>query len=201
MLAVIDYGAGNLYSVCNTLRYLAIPHTVTADPQEIGRANGIILPGVGAFRDAMEKLDAAGLSGVLRENAQKKPLLGICLGMQLLFERGMEFGETPGLGLIPGTVEKLEAPGLKIPHMGWNSVEIHNPCPLTEGIREGEYFYFVHSFAARTEEKYISLSALYGQQVPALVYRGLVYGAQFHPEKSSAAGLRLLKNFEGLTER
>lgn len=198
MIAVIDYGAGNLYSLCNSLRYLGIEYTVTASEEEIDRADRVILPGVGAFREAMEKLEGAGVIPTIRHSAARKPLLGICLGMQILFERGYEFGESAGLGLIPGTVRQLEAPGLKIPHMGWNEVKLQNPCALTQGMGEGEYFYFVHSFCAHTEERYISLYTEYGEKIPALVHSGYVYGAQFHPEKSAAAGLQILKNFAEL---
>ena len=138
MIAVIDYGAGNLYSLCNSLRYLGIEYTVTASEEEIDRADRVILPGVGAFREAMEKLEGAGVIPTIRHSAARKPLLGICLGMQILFERGYEFGESAGLGLIPGTVRQLEAPGFKIPHMGWNEVKLQNPCALTQGMGEGE---------------------------------------------------------------
>ena len=120
--------------------------------------------------------------------------------MQLLFEEGTEFGQTQGLGLIPGRVVRIEAPGLRIPHMGWNETKKKVPCPLTEGLRNGEYFYFVHSYRAKTDAAYIALSAEYGEEIPALVANGSVYGAQFHPEKSSAAGLQILKNFGGLTK-
>lgn len=201
MLAVIDYDAGNLYSVCNTLDFLGIPHCVTADPQVLDRAQGLILPGVGAFADAMAKLERRGLVEAIRENGRKKPLLGICLGMQILFETGYEFGVTQGLGLIPGTVERIKAPGLKIPHMGWNDVAVKNPSPLTQGIEPGTYFYFVHSYCASTQPQYVLLETRYGQEIPALVTDGKwVFGAQFHPEKSSGAGLQLLWNFWGLVE-
>lgn len=200
MIAVVDYGAGNLYSVCNSLRYLGIPHEVTADPESLREADGVILPGVGAFPEAMGKLSAAGWIDPLRRAAKEKPLLGICLGMQMLFEESDEFALTQGLGLIPGRVTAIRAPGLKIPHMGWNQVEIVHPCTLTAGMQRDEYVYFVHSFAAVTEERYISLRTWYAQEIPALVMDGgFVYGAQFHPEKSSAAGLRILKNFGELT--
>lgn len=200
MIAVVDYGAGNLYSVCNTLRYLGIPHEVTADPERLRGADGVILPGVGAFPEAMGKLRAAGWIDPLKKAAKEKPLLGICLGMQMLFEESDEFTRTEGLGLIPGRVSAIEAPGLKIPHMGWNQVEIVHPCALTAGMQGDEYVYFVHSFAAVTQERYISLRTWYAQEIPALVTDGgFVYGAQFHPEKSSAVGLRILKNFGELT--
>ncbi|MCI8441466.1 MAG: imidazole glycerol phosphate synthase subunit HisH [Provencibacterium sp.] len=198
MIAVVDYGAGNLFSLCNSLSYLQLPYTLVSRPEQLDEADSIILPGVGAFRDAMEKLLSAGLCEPLRRQAEKKPLLGICLGMQLLFEEGTEFGKTQGLGLIPGRVVKIEAPGLRVPHIGWNETHRGVPCPLTEGLREGEYFYFVHSYRAETEQRYIALSTEYGEKIPALVSSGSVYGAQFHPEKSSAAGLQILKSFGGL---
>lgn len=200
MIAVVDYGAGNLFSLCNSLTYLGLPYRLVSDPQGLEEADSIILPGVGAFRDAMQKLQAAGLCDALRREAGKKPLLGICLGMQILFEEGTEFGRTEGLGLIPGRVVKIEAPDLRIPHMGWNGTAQHRPCALTEGLQAGEYFYFVHSYRADTPQQYIVLSADYGGQIPALVRNKQVYGAQFHPEKSSAAGLQILKNFGGLTQ-
>lgn len=197
-IAIVDYGAGNLFSVENALDFLQIPWIVTAAPQAIRDADGVILPGVGAFPDAMERLRSTGLEDTLREEAVKKPFLGICLGMQMLFETGFEFQQTRGLGLIPGTVEHLRTTTLKIPHMGWNSLHIHHACPLTQRLREGDYVYFVHSFCANTDEEYVSLSTQYGQMVPALVNRGTVYGAQFHPEKSGEVGLGILRCFYGL---
>lgn len=201
MIAVIDYGAGNLYSVCNSLRYLELEHEVTADAARIREASGVILPGVGAFPDAMARLREKDLVEPLRAAAKEKPFLGICLGMQALFERGYEFEPTEGLGLIPGEVRPIQAPGLKIPHMGWNQIELVNSCALTQHLSGDEYVYFVHSFAAVTPQSNISLRTWYGQEIPALVTDGgFVYGAQFHPEKSSAVGLRILKNFGELTK-
>ncbi|MCI8623336.1 MAG: imidazole glycerol phosphate synthase subunit HisH [Provencibacterium sp.] len=199
MIAVVDYGAGNLFSLCNSLEYLKLPYSVVSTPEALDRADRILLPGVGAFPDAMGKLRQADLCEALRRNSREKPLLGICLGMQMLFEEGTEFGRTEGLGLIPGRVVKIEAPGLRIPHMGWNQTEQRQPSALTEGLRAGEYFYFVHSYRAETSGEYIVLAAEYGEEIPALVQNGLVYGAQFHPEKSSEAGLQILRNFGGLT--
>ena len=134
MIGIIDYGAGNLFSVKNALDYLGAESCITGDPQEIKKADALILPGVGAFPDAMKMLENRNLVSLIREEAQKKPLLGICLGMQLLFEQSSEFGETKGLGLIPGKVVKIESQGLKIPHMGWNDLHLLNPCPMTEGM-------------------------------------------------------------------
>lgn len=199
MIAVIDYGAGNLFSVGNALEYLSLRSTFTRDPSEIRAADKIILPGVGAFPDAMKMLEEAGLIAVLQEEAVKKPFLGICLGMQMLFETGMEFGETKGLGLLPGTVQALEAPGRKIPHMGWSQLKLLNPCPLSQGIEEGDMVYFVHSFRAETTDDCISMYTEYGERIPAMVWNGQVYGTQFHPEKSGTVGLSILRNFGGST--
>ena len=202
MIAVIDYGAGNLFSVCNALDYLKIPCAVTRDPEALRRADGLILPGVGAFPDAMDMLEGTGLIPVIREEAEKKPLLGICLGMQMLFERGFEFRERAGLGLIPGQVRKLkEVPGYKIPHMGWNSLDIVSPSPVTEGVVQGSYVYFVHSYMAETEPEYLCAVSGYCEPVTALVCRGNIYGAQFHPEKSGDTGLRMLENFGRLARK
>lgn len=195
MIAIIDYGAGNLFSVKNALDFLKIGSVVTSDAALLEQADALILPGVGAFPDAMAMLENSGLVPVIQALAEQKPLLGICLGMQLLFETGYEFRETKGLGLIPGTVIKIDGGSLKIPHMGWNSLEIVNPCPLTAQTREGDYVYFVHSFRADTDDAYISCRASYHESIPALVRRGNIYGAQFHPEKSGAVGLAMLKQF------
>lgn len=198
MIAIIDYGAGNIFSVKNALDYLGFDGKLCSEPSEIQKADKLILPGVGAFPDAMKMLAERNLVGIIKEEVKKKPLLGICLGMQILFEKGYEFEETEGLGLIPGYVDKLVAPGKKIPHMGWNNTEKINDVPLIKGINSGEMFYFVHSYKAVTEDAHISLKAEYGQTVPALVFNGNVYGTQFHPEKSGDIGLNILKNFEEL---
>ncbi len=198
MIAIIDYGAGNLFSVRNALEYLNIEHTISADPAVLEAADELILPGVGAFPDAMRMLHESGLVSVIREQAQKKPLLGICLGMQLLFEKGFEFEETEGLGLIEGSVRLIDAGGLKIPHMGWNDLTVLNPCALTVETQNGDYVYFVHSYRAETPDETISCYTNYHERIPALVHRGLVYGAQFHPEKSGSVGLAMLRNFAGL---
>ena len=201
MIAIIDYGAGNLFSVKNALDFLKIPNEITSETKKLEEAHAIILPGVGAFPDAMHMLQNKGLIPVIQDQAQKKPLLGICLGMQILFEKGYEFNETQGLGLIPGNVIKIDGGGLKIPHIGWNDLKISNPCSLTKETREGDYVYFVHSFRADTEEKYISCYTMYHEKIPTLVQHGHVYGAQFHPEKSGTVGLAMLKNFAGLVEQ
>ena len=195
MIAVIDYGAGNLFSVCNALRYLDLDHVVSRDAGEIAAADGIILPGVGAFADAMEKLTATGLVALLQEEAEKKPFLGICLGHQLLFEEGREFGITKGLGLLPGIVRELDAGGQKLPHIGWNTAHLLHDCPLTEGISDDSYFYYVHSFCADTDDRYVAIATTYGETFPGMVWRDQIFGCQFHPEKSGDVGLRILKNF------
>ena len=203
MIAIIDYGVGNLFSLCSSLRALGAEAEVTRDAEKIRAADRIILPGVGAFGDARAKLDATGLVPVLLEEAQRKPLLGICLGMQLLFDRSMEYGEHPGLGLIPGQVaglgDDLEDKTLKVPHMGWNSLRIVRDDPLFKYFRDGEYVYYVHSFYAKDCLPSTLGTSDYGNvAVTGVVRSGKVYGTQFHPEKSGDAGLRLLKAFTEL---
>lgn len=201
MIAIIDYGAGNLFSVKNALDFLKIENCIAKDPEIIRQADAMILPGVGAFPDAMEMLERKGMVPVIREEAERKPILGICLGMQLLFESSSEFRSTQGLGLIPGNVVKIDSHGLKIPHMGWNDLKVLHPCAMTGEMEEDTYVYFVHSFRADTEEENISCYTEYGEKIPALVHRGFVYGAQYHPEKSGEAGLKMLKNFAKLVEK
>ena len=196
MIAIIDYGAGNIFSVKNALDYLGLESALVKDEKSIREADEIILPGVGAFPAAMKMLEETGLVPVIKEEAKKKPFLGICLGMQLIFEKGYEFEECDGLGLIPGSVRKMEEPGLIIPHMGWNKLEKLNDCPLLENIGDDEFVYFVHSYKAETEDKFIAAFSQYGGRVPALVWDGnFVYGAQFHPEKSGGTGLKILRSF------
>lgn len=198
MIAIIDYGAGNIFSVKNALDYIGLPGRLTDKKEDIENADGIILPGVGAFPAAMNMLKERDLIPTIQQQARMKPFLGICLGMQLLFDKGYEFEETDGLGLIPGTVEKMVEPGLSIPHIGWNKLDVLNDCPLLHGLSADEYVYFVHSYKAVCRNENISAYCEYGHRVPALVYDGNVYGAQFHPEKSGKTGLQILKNFGGL---
>lgn len=198
MITIIDYGAGNLFSVQNALNYLGIENMVSKDIKDINEADALILPGVGAFPKAMKMLENTGLISVIKENTKSKPLLGICLGMQMLFEESEEFETTKGLGYINGKIDKIVCP-YKIPHMGWNSLEITQNSPLLKGISDGESVYFVHSFMAYTDEDNISAQCDYGIKVPALVEKGNVFGAQFHPEKSGETGLQILKNFYELT--
>lgn len=196
MTAIIDYGAGNLFSVKNALDYLGIENKVTKNAEDLRASDRLILPGVGAFPDAMRMLGESGLVEVIKEEVQKKPLLGICLGMQMLFEKGYEFEETDGLGLIKGSVKLMTPENLPIPHIGWNELELNKPCKLLE--KGGEYVYFVHSYAADCPSENVAAYCDYGMKVPALVFNGNVYGAQFHPEKSGEAGLEMLKKFAQL---
>ncbi len=199
MIAIVDYGAGNIFSVKNALDYLGLDCKLTSDKDEIKAADAVILPGVGAFPAAMAMLEKSGLIDTIKEEAAKKPLLGICLGMQMLFEKGYEFEECDGLGLIKGSVRYMDEPDLIIPHMGWNKLEKLNDCKLLENIGDDEYVYFVHSYKAECADENIAAYSEYGGRVPALVYDGkFVYGAQFHPEKSGDTGLKILKNFSSL---
>lgn len=195
MIAIVDYGAGNLFSVKNACDFLSIKTVTTGDACALQAADGIILPGVGAFPDAMKKLEATGLIPIIKQQAQKKPLLGICLGMQILFDYGTEFEKCDGLGLIPGHVELLPCKGLKLPQIGWNALTLHQASPILADTKDGDYVYFVHSFGAVCDPQYILASTDYGCTVPALVGYKQVFGAQFHPEKSGEVGLNMLKNF------
>lgn len=201
MIAVIDYGAGNIFSVKNAFDYLGYDCKLTKSEDEIKNADAIILPGVGAFPAAMNMLNESGLVPLIREQAQVKPFLGICLGMQLIFDKGYEFEEIDGLGLIHGSVEKMERNELVIPHMGWNELIIQNDCPLFNGLPENPYVYFVHSYAAKCDDKNVAAYCDYGGNVTAMVHDGrYVFGAQFHPEKSGEVGLKILGNFAELTK-
>ena len=203
MIAIVDYGVGNLFSLSSSLKALGLETEITRDADKLRSADRIILPGVGAFGDARAKLDATGLVPVIQVEAQKKPLLGICLGMQLLFDRSFEYGEHPGLGLVPGQVvdlhDDLEDKTLKVPHMGWNSLQIVKDDPLFKYFSDGEYVYYVHSFYARDCAASTLGTSRYGNvAVTGAVRNGNVWGTQFHPEKSGDAGLRLLKAFAEL---
>lgn len=200
MIAIVDYGVGNLFSLRSSLRYLGLAAEVTADAEALRRAERIILPGVGAFADARARLDQSGLMPLLLEEAEKKPLLGICLGMQLLFDRSFEYGEHPGLSLIHGEVAPLKDdlidPACKVPHMGWNSLDIRRADPLLKYVEPGESVYYVHSYyARRCAESTLAVSEYGGVAVTGAVRRGNVWGTQFHPEKSGDTGLRILKAF------
>ena len=203
MIAIVDYGVGNLYSLVSSLRHLGLTAEVTGQAEDLRHADRIILPGVGAFGDARAKLDHTGLVPVLLEEAEKKPFLGICLGMQLLFDRSFEYGERSGLGLVSGEVadlrEDLTDKTLKVPHMGWNSLEFQKDDPLLRYVSDGEYVYYVHSFyARRCAESTVAVSRYGNVAVTGVVHGGCVWGTQFHPEKSGDTGLRILKAFGAL---
>lgn len=194
---IIDYGMGNLRSVEKALEAVGGRPAISGDPEAILRADRLVLPGVGAFGDAMRNLRRSGLDGAIREAVQAgKPLLGLCLGLQLLFTRSEEFGLHAGLNLIPGNVRKLDEPGLRVPHVGWNQIEGNRPNPLLENIPEGSYFYFVHSFYVEPEQAEDALRwTHYGRRFCSIACRNKVWGAQCHPEKSQDVGKRLLRNF------
>lgn len=201
MIAIIDYDAGNLKSVENALLSLGQEVLVTRERSELLAADKVILPGVGNFGDAMEKLKAYGLVDVIREIAQQgKPFLGICLGLQLLFERSEEAPGVEGLGILKGEIVRIpDTPGLKIPHIGWNSLTLQNDGRLFRGVEGEPYVYFVHSYYLKAEEPQIVKAATeYGTLIHASVEQGNVFACQFHPEKSSQVGLKLLKNFAEL---
>lgn len=198
--AIIDYGVGNLKSVSNALAYLGEPSEITNDARRLELADAIILPGVGAFPDAADKLRESGMDQVLLYQAGRKPILGICLGMQLLFQWGEEGRRCDGLGLISGGVRRIET-DLKLPHIGWNSLAFPTPCPLFRGLDEGCYVYFVHSYCGHVElPEQAAAVTDYGGPVLAAVQDGAkgVFGCQFHPEKSGETGLAILKNFVSL---
>jgi imidazole glycerol-phosphate synthase subunit HisH len=198
-VALVDYGMGNRRSVEKALEHVGARVRRTADRDAVAAAEAIVLPGVGAFPEAMRRLHALGLTDTIRERAAAGvPLLGICLGMQLLFDSSEEHEGAAGLGLLPGTVTRLAAPGLKVPHIGWNEVTFERPSALTEGLGDAAAFYHVHSYACRPrDESDVVGRGEYGERFVSIVERGNVMGAQFHPEKSSLDGLALLRNFAG----
>lgn len=199
-IAIVDYGAGNLMSVHNSLDFLGYENKIADTPEVIERAAGVILPGVGAFPDAMDALHASGLTDAVLQAAKEKPFLGICLGMQMLFEESDEVRPCKGLGLLPGRIERIQT-GLKLPQIGWNALDILRPNSMTAGVQQGDYVYFVHSFmAVPAEEGDLAAVTDYGARVPAMVARGNLFGCQFHPEKSGKVGLKMLQNFAKLTE-
>ncbi len=198
MIAIIDYDAGNLRSVEKALLHIGAEAVVTRDRKQLLTADRVILPGVGNFGDAMEKLHHYQLVEVIKEIvARRKPLLGICLGLQLLFERSDESGQTKGLSILPGEILRIpEAEGLKIPHMGWNSLAIKEGSRLYQGIEQQAYVYFVHSYYLKAANPAdVAATACYGTVIDASVERNQVFGCQFHPEKSGDVGMRILKNF------
>jgi imidazole glycerol-phosphate synthase subunit HisH len=198
-IAILDYGVGNLRSVEKALEQIGAVATIGRDPATVRACDGVVLPGVGAFPKAMERVRDLGLEDLIRERREAGvPILGICLGLQLLFDSTTELGGGSGLGLLPGEVAELDAAGLKVPHIGWSPVRWEKQSRLTEGIESETPFYLVHSFAPRPQPDDLLGSAAYGARFACAVERDNVFGVQFHPEKSSAAGLRLLANFAGV---
>ena len=198
--AIIDYGVGNLKSVSNAFAYVGVDTRITNDAKEIELADAILLPGVGAFPDAADKLRAPGLDRVVLEQGRSKPVLGICLGMQLLLERGSELRPCDGIGVVQGECARIPT-ALKLPHIGWNSLRFPNASPLFAGVEEGECVYFVHSFSAQNcNPAQVIAVTDHGCDVVAAVQNGNFFGCQFHPEKSGDVGLRILKNFGALNK-
>ena len=200
MIAIIDYGMGNLFSLSSSLKSLGQDVKVTGDPEDLRKADRLFLPGGGAFEDASKRLYGTGLAQVLKEEAAAgKPLMGICLGMQLLFDRSFEYGEWEGLGLVPGDVVPMEGyvdSSLKIPQIGWNALHFTGKeCPVFQDTKEGDYVYFVHSYYASKCEDHTIATTEYSKELTAAVANGNVIGCQFHPEKSGEIGLKILKNF------
>lgn len=202
MIIVIDYDAGNTANVLRALKKIGVQAELSSDPTKILAARGLILPGVGAYPAAMAELTKRGLVPVIKEAVAKgAPLLGICLGMQVLTEIGLEHQETKGLGFIPGVCREIKATkNMPVPHMGWNNLTVKYESPLTDGL-EGQSVYFVHSYFTDVPKEYIDVTANYGIDVPAMIHKDNVYGAQFHPEKSGDVGLGILKKFIALCEK
>ena len=206
MLAIVDYGRGNLRSVQNGFRQIGVSAEISDDPETMARADGVVFPGVGAFRDCMQNLKARGLDEALRQVIQEgKPVLAICVGMQALLSESDEFGITPGLDIVAGHVRRFprrvnaENP-LKVPHMGWNQLRFHRLCPLLNGLPDRVYTYFVHSYyAVPAECEVVAASTDYGVEFASVLWRDNLYATQFHPEKSQSWGLRILRNFAEMT--
>ena len=212
MLAIVDYGRGNLRSVQNGFRQIGVAAEVSGDPETVAKANGVVFPGVGAFRDCMQNLTARGLDEALRQVIDDgKPVLAICVGMQALLSESDEFGTTPGLDIVAGRVRRFPQPAphsspcdgasqrLKVPHMGWNQLHLHRSCPLLDGLPDRVYTYFVHSYyAIPTEPSVVVASTDYGVEFASVLWRDNLYATQFHPEKSQTWGLRILRNFAQL---
>ncbi len=204
MIAIIDYGAGNLQSVEKAFRFIGADIEVTKDPQKLQEAEGIILPGVGAFGDSMASLRRSGLVQSIYDAVEEgKPFLGICLGLQMLFEESEESPGVAGLGILKGKIRRIpDTNGLKVPHIGWNSLEIAEPRGIYKGLPENPYVYFVHSYYLKAEEEnVVSARTQYGVTIDASVQRGKLFATQFHPEKSGRVGLQMLKNFIELTKK
>ncbi|MBF2397727.1 imidazole glycerol phosphate synthase subunit HisH [Listeria marthii] len=201
MIVIIDYDTGNTKSISKALDFIGLENKISSNQAAIKQADGVILPGVGAYPEAMQELTRRGLDVTLKEIAVAgKPILGVCLGMQLLLESSSEHTFTKGLGLIPGRVEKLpDKPGFAVPHMGWNQLEIKHTTPLTNQLGD-EYVYYVHSYYANCPAEYIIATSSYSVEVPGMINNGNIYGAQFHPEKSGQIGLEILKGFKEVIE-
>ncbi len=198
-IGIIDYGMGNLHSVKNALDFIGAENFVSDKREELASADGLILPGVGAFPDAMDRLRETGLDSFIKEYVKTRPLIGICLGMQLLFDKGYEFRECDGLSLIGGEVIKIEEEGLKVPHMGWNELKLVNPSPVAASLKDGDQVYFVHSYKAMVRDRADLVAVTdYGKEITAMVAHGNVFGCQFHPEKSESVGLSILREFWGI---
>lgn len=200
MVAIVDYGVGNLFSLVSTFRIIGQEAIVSSDPDVLIRADRLILPGVGAFEDAMKKLTSSRLDLTVREFASSgKPLMGICLGMQLLFDKSYEYGEFEGLGLIPGVIRPIREKipeDLKIPHIGWNALRMTDlKSPIYTKISDGDFVYFVHSYYAADCDQHVTANAEYGSMLTASVQKNNIYGCQFHPEKSGEVGLKILRAF------
>ena len=201
MVVIIDYGMGNLKSVYNALKKIECDCKISSDIEDIRKADKLIIPGVGAFKDCMDNLNKANLPVVIKEEVAKgKPLLGICLGMQVLFERGYEVEEREGLGLLKGEIKLMKDPNVKIPHIGWNNLEKNREDNLLNGLKDNAFVYYVHSYRATgyRDEDLVGFSTYGSLKIPGLVRKGNVIGAQFHPEKSGEIGLQILKNFKEL---
>ena len=205
MLAIVDYGRGNLRSVQNGFRQVGVNAEISEDPDRVAKADGVVFPGVGAFRDCMENLASRGLDEALRQVVQEgKPVLAICVGMQALLSESDEFGVTPGLDIVAGQVRRFPRSvnadnRLKVPHMGWNQLRFHRLCPLLNGLPDQVYTYFVHSYyAVPTESAVVAATTDYGVEFASVLWRDNLYATQFHPEKSQSWGLRILRNFAEL---
>jgi imidazole glycerol-phosphate synthase subunit HisH len=201
MIAVVDYGMGNLRSVAKALERVGARVEVTSQAERIAAADAVVLPGVGAFGRCMENLKGAGLEGVVRDAAaSERPFLGICVGMQILFDESEEFGPVAGLGILPGRVRRFvaDSPDLKVPHMGWNKLEVKRRAPHLDGIEDGQYVYFVHSYYVDCDQSLAATVTDYSGAFVSSVWRDNLFAVQFHPEKSQENGLRLLENFAHL---